>query len=133
MLFKDQKIGPQADEKRPSSLTGTAAESQRPASFIGHTVRLEGQIISEDDLTIEGRFKGDLNVKKNLFVGIEGYVEADITAAAVTVAGHVRGSVRAEGKVKILDSGVMDGILDAPKLIIADGGQLRGQVNRTER
>lgn len=98
MLFKDQKIGPQADEKRPSSLTGTAAESQRPASFIGHTVRLEGQIISEDDLTIEGRFKGDLNVKKNLFVGIEGYVEADITAAAVTVAGHVRGSVRVRGR-----------------------------------
>lgn len=133
MLFKDQKSGGQIDERRAHGSTPPQTERERMASFIGHTVRLEGQIVSEEDLTIEGRFKGDIKAKKSLFVGIEGYVEADVVASSVTIAGHLRGSVTAESKVKILDSGVMDGSLDAQKIIVADGGQLRGQVNRTER
>ncbi|MEW6366596.1 MAG: polymer-forming cytoskeletal protein [Acidobacteriota bacterium] len=128
MLFKDRT---QPVEPRPSERTAPAAppEKEKTASFIGQTVRLEGSIVSDDDVTVEGRFKGEITLKKSLFVGIEGYVEADIKAAAVTIAGHVLGSVTAENRVRILDSGAMDGSLSSPKIIIAEGGQLRGQVN----
>ena len=128
MLFKDRS---QPVEPRASERTGPPAppEKEKAASFIGQTVRLEGSLVSDDDVTVEGRFKGEITLKKSLFVGIEGYVEAEIKAAAVTIAGHVSGSVTAENRVRILDSGAMDGSLNSPKIVIAEGGQLRGQVN----
>lgn len=133
MLFKDGKPASGGADAKGDRAQGGAGEKERAASFIGQTVRLDGHIASDDDLTIEGRFKGDIDVKKSLFIGIEGYVEAQVHASSVTIAGHVRGSVAADSKVKILDSGVMDGTLESPKLIISEGGQLRGQVNRSEK
>lgn len=134
MLFKDQqKKEVTTTDPRLDRSSVPQPERERTTSFIGQSVRLEGMIEGEDDVTIEGRFKGDVRLKKSLFVGIEGFVEADVQASSVTIAGHITGTVAAETRVKILDSGVMDGSLSAPKIIIAEGGQLRGQVNQSER
>ncbi len=133
MLFKDQKKDASVPDQRMDRVVSQQPEKERTNSFIGQSVRLEGRIAGEEDVTIEGRFKGEINVKKSLFVGIEGYVEGEIKASTVTIAGHVTGAVTAETKVKILDSGVMDGALNSPKIIIAEGGQLRGQVNLPDR
>lgn len=133
MMFRDAKKDSATADPLVDRLPAPPSEKPAAASFLGQTVRLQGKMAGEDDVTIEGRFKGEIELKRNLLVGIEGYIEADIHAANVTVAGHVTGSVTADARVKILDSGVMDGTLNSPKIIIADGGQLRGHVNTAER
>ncbi len=129
MLFKE----PQKPARTaPQGAAAQPDEIQQSSSYIGKTVRLEGKISGDGDVTIEGHFRGDLHLKRNLVVGGGGQLEADIKAAAVTVAGHVAGSITADTMVRILESGSVEGSLNAPRITIAEGGQLRGQVNQTE-
>jgi cytoskeletal protein CcmA (bactofilin family) len=81
----------------------------RDAVF-GHSVRMKGELISDEDLTIEGSFEGTLVLNgRNLIVGGDGQVVADVEAHRVIVAGVVKGKIIADDKVEIASPGTVKG------------------------
>ena len=61
-------------------------------------------------------------------VGSDGEVEGEIHARQVVVGGRVRGDVRASERAELTSSGAIEGSVQAPKVVIAEGARLEGSV-----
>jgi len=115
--------------KNPLPVTpgqATAAESQ--SSVVGKTLLIKGEIYSDDEILIEGKIQGKINVKNRVIVGINGNVEADIDAREVIIKGKVTGNIKGGQRVEIVPAGVLHGNINAPRVVIADSGVFEGKI-----
>ncbi len=58
-----------------------------PGTYIGKTMDIKADITSDENITIEGRVNGNIEVTKVLTIGRSGNVTADIKAAVVRIIG----------------------------------------------
>jgi len=134
MVFGSSK----KNDKKMKDFTGFQYEGAQAVaedtltSFIGKKMKLEGEIFSEDDLIIEGQVKGTIEANKTLTIGRDGDVIADIHACVVKISGRVRGNITASDKVVILAEGRFNGNIKTPKLVVAEGAILIGDINKEE-
>ncbi len=96
---------------------------------IGKSITIRGEVTGEEDLVIEGRVEGRIELLNHqLTVGPNGHVEAEVIAKEVTIIGHVSGNVTATERAEIQESGRLDGDLASPRLLIQEGAELNGGV-----
>jgi len=97
---------------------------------IGQSIFISGELSGNEDLTIEGRVEGRIELRDhNLVIGPKGKIQAEIHAKTVTVHGEVVGNVRGDDRVEISNSGTVRGDIHAPRIIIADGARFKGSVD----
>jgi cytoskeletal protein CcmA (bactofilin family) len=102
---------------------------RRVMAWIGKAVRVEGKVISEEDLTIDGDVEGSIELGGHtLTIGEEATVRADLLAKTVTISGRVSGNVKAVEKVDLRATGSVDGNITAPRFVMADGATVLGKV-----
>jgi cytoskeletal protein CcmA (bactofilin family) len=98
--------------------------------MIGSTVKILGEIISEENLIIEGEVEGTITLKDNeLIIGPSGRIHANINAKNIKIDGMVDGDIVAKEKVVISKSGNVRGNLVAPRVILEDGGRFKGSID----
>lgn len=63
---------------------------------------------------------------KSVFISKETTVNGNIAADKITVAGDVKGNLKAETKILITKDGSVDGDLQAVKIFLQEGGHHEG-------
>jgi len=97
---------------------------------IGKSIVIKGELSGEEDLTIEGRVQGTIELRNHvLTIGLNGHVEAQAVAKSIVVLGRVTGNLTATEKVDIREQGSVEGDIMAPRVAIADGAEFRGSVD----
>lgn len=106
--------------------------SSSPAT-IGSSITIRGEVTGDEDLLIEGRVDGSVDLKKHtVTVGAEGQVKAGISGRVVTVEGRVDGDLNAEEMVVLRSSAQVQGDITAPRVVLEDGASFRGGVDMGE-
>lgn len=102
---------------------------------IGQSVIIQGEITSDEDLTIEGRVRGQVNLPREatLVVGMKAIVEADLRGARITILGNVKGTVTATQRIELAASAVVEGSLSANLVVMADGATFHGSIDMGQR
>ena len=77
---------------------------------------------------ILGNFSGQVDCEGDLFIGHEAHVEANINSARVTVAGYVRGNIVAVSRLKITNTGRLEGDARVGALVVMEGGVHHGVI-----
>ncbi|MCP5050371.1 MAG: polymer-forming cytoskeletal protein [bacterium] len=117
-------------KKSDSGNYGDYDPSSSPSSsFFGKTMTIEGEVSSDEDLTIEGKVNGKLEVSKTLTIGNEGYVNGEISASIVRISGEAEGHLVASNKLEISSQGKYNGNIKSETIVIAEGAKLRGTIN----
>lgn len=98
-------------------------------TYLGPKVHFHGDLTGDEDILFDGRVEGRVNVASSFRIGPEGRVHADVLAREVVIGGRVVGDVIAADRVELLSTGVLEGNIRAPKIIIAEGAQFRGSVD----
>ena len=98
-------------------------------TVIGSTVKVEGNFAGSGDVIVEGHVAGTLKTSKNLRVGEQAVIKADIEAANIVIAGEVRGHVTCSGRVEVLTTGKVFGNVDTQTIAVAHGAVLHGKVS----
>ena len=97
---------------------------------IGKTTILHGELTANEDLTIEGRVEGKIELRQHvLTIGVHGKVKSEILAKSVIVIGEVDGNIIATDKVDIRNAGSVDGNIVSPRVAIAEGAHFRGSID----
>jgi len=98
-------------------------------NIIEEGVGIEGRIYSPRPIQIDGRVVGEIISKKELVIGKEGKVRANIKAKNAIIEGDVTGNIISSGEVRITSTGKMIGniIQRDISLIIDDGGLFKGE------
>jgi len=108
----------------------TAFSERRVAAWVGKSLRVEGRIISNEDLTIYGSVEGSIELNNHsLTIGPGAAVKADLTAKTIIISGAVTGAVRATEKVELHSTGSVEGDVIAPKFLMAEGATVRGRID----
>lgn len=98
-------------------------------SSLSPAITLTGDISGEEDLVLDGKMDGSINLPKNeLLIGPEGQVKANIVALKVSVEGRLTGDIKSAERVVIKHSGRVEGNIVAPRVVLEDGCQFKGSV-----
>lgn len=109
--------------------TKSPLPERRITAWIGKAVRVEGKVISAEDLTIDGDVEGSIELgNHSLTIGIDAAVKADLLARTITISGAVTGNVRANEKVDLRATGSVNGDISTPQFVMADGATVVGKV-----
>jgi cytoskeletal protein CcmA (bactofilin family) len=113
-----------------SSATGArAADERRTVAWVGKSVIFRGDLISAEDMTIDGRIEGTIEVRDHhLTIGPNATIEADIVAKHVTIFGKVSGSVTGHDKVEIRVGAAVEADVSCSGLAIQEGAHFSGKV-----
>jgi cytoskeletal protein CcmA (bactofilin family) len=96
---------------------------------IGKSITIKGDLSGNEDLQIDGTVEGRIDLPNNqLTIGAEGRVKAEVHAKAVVVIGHVTGNLSAADRIQVEATGIVDGDVKAPRLVIQEGAMLNGSV-----
>src|SRR5882724_10973212 len=101
---------------------------------IGKSIIINGELSGSEDLTIEGRVDGKIELRDHvLTVGSNGKIKAQVSAKAIVVLGQVTGNLNATEKVDIKESGSVEGDIVAPRVAIADGSHFKGSIDMQKK
>jgi cytoskeletal protein CcmA (bactofilin family) len=101
----------------------------RRTSVIGPTLKFKGELTANEDLIIEGEIEGTIaHQDKNLTVGKEGRVKADIAAKTVEIYGKVEGNIHGDDLVKLARSSDVRGNIRCQRIIMDDGAHFDGSI-----
>ncbi len=107
----------------------TLTSSKSKNTIIGEKISIEGNIRSEENLTIEGFMKGNVKIEKHSFgVGSKGRFEGEIRANNVLISGLLHGKVNATGKVEITKNADFYGAIKADSIAIEEGAFFKGEI-----
>lgn len=109
-----------------------AAEPKRPSerATIGPSIIIKGDLSGGEDLIIEGRVEGKVDLKQhNVTVGKNGRVRADIFGKVVIIEGEVDGNVFAQEQAILRQAGAIRGNITSPRVILEDGSRFKGSID----
>lgn len=125
----DQAASPPARPQRTSSADELRGSGVRPA-IIGVHTSIEGSVIGDEELIIDGKVTGTVEFKRNsVSIGKAGRVEGDIYAQTLHVAGRIEGRLIASHKVTVHRSAHIVGTIITPCLALEDGAVFRGDID----
>ncbi|HEX9276125.1 MAG TPA: polymer-forming cytoskeletal protein [Casimicrobiaceae bacterium] len=125
----------------PPVLTTTAAESagraigpETPGSklIVGPNIKLKGVEISDCDvLIVEGQVEATVN-SKAMQIAKPGTLKGTAVIDIAEIDGEFTGELTAHTKLVVHSTGRVSGTIRYGRLIVADGGELTGDVRRLE-
>lgn len=101
----------------------------RGAALIGKSLVLTGKISGREDLVVDGRIEGDVELPENkLTVGAGGHVQGGIRAREVFVYGTVHGNMEAVEKVEIKRNARVLGDMRTARPVIEEEAYFKGNI-----
>jgi cytoskeletal protein CcmA (bactofilin family) len=100
---------------------------------IGKTVVIRGEVKGSEDLIVDGRVEGTVNLSESrLTIGPTANVAADLTAKDILIMGQVQGNIVASGRVELRAGCQVEGDIHALRLAVEENAVFRGKVDLTQ-
>ena len=122
----------------PSALNTLAAapapaprKAPKTASLIADDITIEGNIIGDGELHVDGVIRGDVRVPR-LSVGETGHIEGSVQAEAVETRGRIVGAIVAK-QVKLMGTCYVDGDITHEQLTMETGAFFQGRSLKFQR
>jgi cytoskeletal protein CcmA (bactofilin family) len=113
-----------------SDQTNRQVDERRVTAWIGQGVMIEGKIASAQDLRIDGKVEGTIEVGNHgLIIGASAAIKANLVARSILISGTVNGNVTASERIDVAATATVDGDITSPRLVMAEGASVRGKVD----
>ena len=109
----------------PAAAPGMAPQT----AAIGPSMRIKGEIRSQEELVVDGEVEGTLESQSLITVGTHGKVKANIKAREVVIYGWVQGNIDAAEKIAIREKGSLVGDIRTAGISIDDGAYFKGSID----
>jgi cytoskeletal protein CcmA (bactofilin family) len=112
---------------------GLFGRGEEGMANIGKSITIKGDLTGSEDIVVEGTVEGKVDFPQNqLTIGANGTAKAEITAKHIVVIGRVTGNVHGTERVEIQATGVVEGDVSSPRLVVAEGAVLNGSIHMTQ-
>ncbi|KKQ79991.1 MAG: hypothetical protein UT02_C0018G0005 [Parcubacteria group bacterium GW2011_GWC2_38_7] len=101
-------------------------------TLIGNSIKIEGDLVSNGSINVEGEVVGSLKTEKQLRVGEKAKVVADVKAQEAFIAGVIQGNITVGGRLELASTARVTGDLQAAVLSIAAGAIFNGKATMQE-
>ncbi len=121
--------------KKANAIENTAipSESSGTESFLGSTVKIKGNISSDESLILEGKVNGNISSKNSITIGKSGNCTGILEADFVTIMGKAKGTIITGKKLRLLSKAKFEGNITSSNVIVEEGGIFNGNMNMSEK
>jgi cytoskeletal protein CcmA (bactofilin family) len=105
---------------------GQPMGSSNELNFIGKGTYVEGQIIAESNLRVDGKIKGKVVTKNMLTVGSSGEIDGEIEAKDAVIGGIIKGKIKVHNKLELEARAQVLGDIQTSTLVIEQGAIFHG-------
>ncbi len=131
-----EELNPQPAPVPPAQPT-PAPKSPPPVrerAAIGSTISIIGDLTGEEDLSIEGRLDGKIELRRHsVTIGKNGRIKGDIYGKVITVEGTVEGNLYGEEQLIVRHSGTVRGNIVSPRVALEDGSNFKGSIDMSPK
>ena len=137
MFSKQNKTPPKPTAVSAPALAPAPMAPEQPkarpkvASLISDGITIEGGVVGDGELQIDGIVRGDVRVAR-LTVGDTGHIEGSVYAEATEIRGRVIGSVTAK-QVRLYGTAYVDGDITHEQLAMETGAFFQGRSLKFQR
>ena len=104
-----------------------AASNEEIVALLEPGIEIEGQLkVASGMVRLNCQFKGAIRSTGTIIMASQADVEADIEAVQISIAGKVKGNIRASKQLEITDHGVLLGDVETPSLAVDPGAYFTG-------
>lgn len=96
-------------------------------TIIGPSVKIEGDFSSEDNVDVEGQVLGALKTSRDLRIGKDAKIKAEVEANYIFVAGEVKGNIVAKEKIELSSTAKIFGDITTNTISIENGAMINGK------
>ena len=114
------------------SKQGRVSSESSATTVIAKGCVINGQLRLENDVQIDGRIEGTLNVGHTVIISESGLIKGEVFAERVIVNGIFEGTCHA-GVIEILSNGYIKGTIYSDNLSIESGGRFHGVTHASEQ
>ena len=108
-----------------------ARKTPKTASLIADDITIEGNVVGDGELHVDGVIRGDVRVPR-LSVGETGHIEGAIQAEVLEARGRIVGSITAK-QVKLMGTCFVDGDITHEQLTMETGAFFQGRSLKFQR
>lgn len=101
-------------------------------TIIGPSVQVEGNFVANGDIIVEGTVSGSIKTEKNLRVGKDAKIFADISANNAFVAGEIQGNIKIKENLELTNTAKIFGDVKTKILNVSPGAALNGKCSAGE-
>ena len=121
----NKKPAPVREEKIPAKRANWTT--------IGRSLQITGELTGNEDITVDGRVDGKVSLQNHsLTVGEHGHIKGEVHAKSVVVVGEVVGNITADQRIEVAVTGLVEGDICAPRVILAEGARFKGNIDMPE-
>ena len=95
-------------------------------TFLGKDTEFEGKLTFHGTIRIDGHFKGEISADGNLIAGKGAMIEANMHISYIIISGEIHGNIIADHRIEIHPPGKVFGDIQAPTVVIDEGGIFEG-------
>lgn len=124
-MFKKTDDG----RERPST-PARATPAESAISIIGPGMQIQGDIVTDGTIRIEGALRGSVRAAKAVVLGKDGEVVGEIITQDAVIGGRVDGTIVAESRLELQSTCVVEGEIRArmQHLKLDEGARFNGQI-----
>jgi cytoskeletal protein CcmA (bactofilin family) len=101
-------------------------KTETMTAFLGKDTEFEGKLTFHGTIRIEGHVKGEVSADGSLIVGEEAMIEANMHISYILISGEIHGNIIADDRIEIHPPGKVFGDIQAPTVVIDEGGIFEG-------
>ena len=120
-------LGTPAQKSASPQPQGDSGAPQSDVTYIQYGVEMNGRLVVEHSLQIEGEFRGEIECGSSVLIAETGAVVAPIRARTIEIRGAVVGDLVAAREVVIFATGRLHGDVETPSLVIERGATFSGR------
>lgn len=121
-------------QAQPASVPKNPIPPAKEHAMIGSTISIKGDLTGEEDLLIEGRLEGKIEVRRHsATVGKNGHIKGDIFGKTITIEGTVEGNLYGEEQLIVRQSGTVRGNIISPRVTLEDGSNFKGNIDMSPK
>lgn len=121
------------DTKKKTSNGRTTAHPDAPLSTVAPGTVLDGTLISEGILRVDGKLTGSVVCRSRLVVGVNGVIEGNVDAHTATIEGTIQGRVMVRELLQIQEKGKIKGDIVCKRFVMQAGGTFTGSCTMGEQ
>lgn len=110
-------------KNEPKSKAGsviTTASTTSSNSLVQGT-NIEGNIVADKDIRIDGTLKGTLQCKGKVIIGPTGYISGDVTCENAVIEGRFEGVMLVGDVLHVKETAKIEGDISTQKLVVQPG------------
>jgi cytoskeletal protein CcmA (bactofilin family) len=95
-------------------------------TILGEGMKVTGELITSDDIRIDGVFAGELKTQGRIVVAPKGYVEGNVRGKTITINGNGKGEFQAEHNFELTSRGEFTGTVKTKFINITETAVFEG-------